>query len=172
MPRWWLSIGCTAGSRARPSRAIFDVKQGAGGRQPWASKRCPNNADPDPSDTTAAACLTDGQISTIQFIYSRYAFASPLANGVKTFGMWLLGVTGFLMRNLAANPLDYVEGGPLNGRRRELSSWLDSTSPDLTRFATRGGKMIVTIGTDDTLASPGARCWPTGSSARPHPVHR
>ena len=172
-------------------RAIFDVKQGARGRQPWASKRCPNNVDPDPADTTAAACLTDGQISTLQFVYSRYAFAAPLANGVRTFGMWLpntdpsgsglisdvrfkgqegaaadapmhshlgvLGVTGFLMRNLAANPLDYVEGGPLNSRRHELSPWLDSTSPDLTRFANRGGKMIVTIGTDDTLASPGAQ---------------
>ena len=69
----------------------------------------------------------------------------------------VLGVTGFLLRNLSANPLDYVEGGPLNGRRQELSSWLDSTSPDLTRFAKRGGKMIVTIGTDDTLASPGAQ---------------
>jgi len=172
-------------------RAIFDVKQGASGRKPWASKRCPDNVDPNPADTTAAACLTDGQIATLEFVYSRYAFASPLANGVRTFGMWLpntdpsgsglisdvrfkgqegaaadapmhshlgvLGVTGFLLRNLSANPLDYVEGGPLNGRRQELSSWLDSTSPDLTRFAKRGGKMIVTIGTDDTLASPGAQ---------------
>ena len=34
-------------------RAIFDVKQGAKGRQPWASKRCPNNVDPDPADTSA-----------------------------------------------------------------------------------------------------------------------
>jgi feruloyl esterase len=61
------------------------------------------------------------------------------------------------MRDLAANPLDYVEGGPLNARRRELSAWLDSTNPDLSRFARRGGKMIVTIGTNDTLASPGAQ---------------
>jgi feruloyl esterase len=172
-------------------RAIFDVKQGAKGRQPWASTRCPNNVDPDPADSTAAACLTDGQISTLQFVYSRYAFATPLENGVRTFGMWLpntdpsgsglisdvrfrgqegaapdaamhshlgvLGVTGFLMRDLKANPLDYVEGGPLASRRRELSQWLDSTSPDLTKFAARGGKIIVTIGTDDTLASPGAQ---------------
>jgi feruloyl esterase len=172
-------------------RAIFDVKQGAQGRKPWASKRCPENVDPNPADTTAAACLTDGQISTLEFVYSRYAFASPLANGVRSFGMWLpntdpsgsglisdvrfrgqegaaadapmhshlgiLGVTGFLMRNLAANPLDYVEGGPLNARRQELSPWLDSTSADLTRFEKRGGKMIVTIGTNDTLASPGAQ---------------
>jgi feruloyl esterase len=172
-------------------RAIFDVKQGVKGRQPWAAKRCPNNVDPDPADTSAAACLTDRQIATLQFVYSRYLFASPLANNVTSFGMWLpntdpsgsglisdvrfkgqegaapdaarhshlgvLGVTGFLMRNLAANPLDYVEGGPLSDRRKELSGWLDSTDPDLSRFEKRGGKMIVTIGTDDTLASPGAQ---------------
>lgn len=172
-------------------RAIFDITRGAKGRQPWASKRCPNNVDPDPADSTAAACLTDGQISTLQFVYSRYPFAAPLEKGVRTFGMWVpntdpsgsglisdarfrgqegaapdaamhshlgvLGVTGFLMRDLTANPLDYVEGGPLASRRRELSRWLDSTNPDLTKFAARGGRMIVTIGTNDTLASPGAQ---------------
>src|SRR4029453_8362158 len=68
-----------------------------------------------------------------------------------------LGVTGFLMRDVNANPIEYVEGGPLGARRAQLSQWLDSTDPDLTRFARRGGKMIVTIGTDDTLASPGAQ---------------
>ena len=110
---------------------------------------------PNPADTTAAACLTDGQISTLEFIYRRYTFATPLANGTRTFGMWVpntdpsgsglildpryrgqegapdnapmhshlgvLGVTGFLMRDVAANPLDYVEGGPLNARRAEIS---------------------------------------------------
>ena len=69
----------------------------------------------------------------------------------------VLGVTGFLMRDLSANPLDYEEGGRWNRRREELSSVLDSTDPDLSQFARRGGKMIVTIGTDDTLASPGAQ---------------
>ena len=49
----------------------------------------------------------------------------------------VLGVTGFLMRDLAANPLDYVEGGPLNARRDELSQWLDATNPDLSAFARR-----------------------------------
>jgi feruloyl esterase len=172
-------------------RAIFDVTQGTPNRHPWAAKRCPNNVDPDPSDTSAAACLTDGQISTLEFVYRRYTFAAPLANGVRSFGMWVpntdpsgsglildqrfvgqegapadarmhshlgvIGVTGYLMRDLAANPLDYVEGGPLGPRRRELSSWLDGTDPDLDAFQRRGGKMIVTIGTDDTLASPGAQ---------------
>lgn len=172
-------------------RAIFDVKQGKSGRDPWAAKRCPNNVDPNPADTTAAACLTNGQISTLQFIYTRYPFAAPLANGVKSFGMWLpntdpsgsgllvparyrgqegaapdapmhshlgvLGVTGFLMKDLAANPLDYVEGGKFTARRAELSQWFDATNPDLSAFQKRGGKMIVAIGTNDTLASPGAQ---------------
>ncbi len=172
-------------------RAVFDVKQGAKGRHPWSAKRCPNNVDPDPANSTLSACLTDGQIATLELVYSRYAFASPLANNATTFGMWLpntdpsgsgliadtrfkgqegataespmhrhlgvLGVTGFLMKNPDANPIDYVEGGPLAARRRQLSEWLDSTNPDLSRFERRGGKMIVTIGTDDTLASPGAQ---------------
>jgi feruloyl esterase len=183
-------------------RAIFDVtppgtaSSGSGGqgnrnRNPWAAKRCPNNVDPDPQDTSASACLTDGQISTLQVTYSRYPFATPLANGVRTFGMWVpntdpsgsglilatrfkgqegaaadapmhshlgvLGVTGFLMKDLSANPLDYVEGGAFNRRREELSAVLDSLNPDLSAFAKRGGKMIVTIGTNDTLASPGAQ---------------
>jgi hypothetical protein len=56
-----------------------------------------------------------------------------------------------------ANPLDYVEGGAFNERRRALSEILDSTSPDLSAFARRGGKLIVAIGTNDTLASPGAQ---------------
>jgi feruloyl esterase len=69
----------------------------------------------------------------------------------------VLGVTGFLMKSLSANPLDYTEGGALNRRREELSAILDGTNPDLSAFQKRGGKMIVTIGTNDTLASPGAQ---------------
>jgi hypothetical protein len=171
-------------------RAI-DVSQGARGRRPWAARRCPGNVDPDPADTSANACLTDAQIATLEFTYSRYPFATPLAYGTTTFGMWVpntepsgsglilngrfrgqegaaadaplhshlgvLGVTGFLMKDLSANPLDYVEGGAFNARRQQLSAMLDSTNPDLAPFVKRGGKMIVTIGTNDTLASPGAQ---------------
>jgi hypothetical protein len=172
-------------------RAIFDVTQGARNRKPWAAKRCPNNVDPNADDTSANACLTDGQIATLELVYSRYRFATPLAFGARSFGMWVpntdpsgsglilnarfrgqegatdtapmhshlgvLGVTGFLMKNTSANPLDYVEGGAFDRRRRELSPILDSTNPDLAAFQKRGGKMIVTIGTNDTLASPGAQ---------------
>ena len=150
-----------------------------------------DGVDPDPSDKTASARLTDGQIETLKFIYSRYKFATPLANGVKSFGMWVpntdpggsglivdtryrgqegaaetapihshlgvLGAQGSSMQNLQANPLDYVEGGPLTKRRLEISDWLDATNPDLSAFYRRGGKLIVTIGTNDTLASPGAQ---------------
>jgi hypothetical protein len=172
-------------------RAILDRTQAPRNSNPWNAKRCPNNIDPNPGDTSANACLTDGQIATLNFVYSRYPFATPLANGVKTFGMWVpntdpsgsglivpsryrgqegvgdnapmhtqlgaLGVTGFLMQNLKANPLDYVEGGPLDARRREISLTLDSTNPDLKAYYKHGGKLIVTIGTNDTLASPGAQ---------------
>jgi hypothetical protein len=172
-------------------RAIFDMSQGNPNRNPWASKRCPNNVDPNPADTSANACLTDGQISTLKLVYSRYKFATPLANGTTSFGMWVpnidpsgsglimnarfkgqegaaeeaqnhshlgvLGMTGFLMKDIRANPLDYVEGGAFNARRVEMSAWLDSTNPDLSAFVKRGGKMIVAIGTNDTLASPGAQ---------------
>jgi hypothetical protein len=172
-------------------RARFDMSQGSPERNPWESKRCPNNVDPNPADTSPAACLTDGQIATLKIVYSRYRFATALANNARTFGMWLpntdpsgsglivdtrfkgqegavenapmhahlgvLGVTGFLMGDPQSNPIDYVEGGALDRRRRELSEWLDSTDPDLSRFAARGGKLIVAIGTDDTLASPGAQ---------------
>jgi hypothetical protein len=173
------------------ARSLFDMSEDDPNRDPWAALRAPNGVDPNPSDTSANARLTDGQIETLKFVYSRYQFATPLANGVRSFGMWvpntdpagsgliadqrfrgqegasanapmhshlgILGVTGFLMQNLSANPLDYVEGGPLNQRREQISQWLDSTDPDLSAFYKRGGKMIVTIGTDDTLASPGAQ---------------
>ncbi len=173
------------------ARRLFDVTDGLGTTDPWAALRTPGGIDPNPNDTSASAKLTDGQIKTLEFIYSRYKFATPLANGVTTFGMWVpntdvsgsglmestrylgqegapanarnhshmgvLGVTGFLMKELSANPLDYVEGGKYNKRREELSQWLDSTNPDLSKFYKRGGKIIVTIGTNDTLASPGAQ---------------
>jgi pimeloyl-ACP methyl ester carboxylesterase len=173
------------------ARALFDMSQGDPKRNPWAALRGPDGKDPNPNDTTAAAKLTDGQIETLKLTYSRYKFATPLANGVTTFGMWVpntdpsgsgliantryrgqegaaenapmhthlgvLGVTGFLMQDLQANPLDYVEGGKWDKRRVEISQWLDSTNPDLSAFYKRGGKMIVTVGTNDTLASPGAQ---------------
>ena len=180
-------------------RARFDVTRGVPGRDPWSAKRCPNDRDPAPADTASSACLTDGQIATLDFLYRPYEFASPLAHGRTSFGMWLpntgpsewetqltaqyhfehftstrftgqegaaedapvfahigtAGVSGFLMQDLQANPLQYVEGGAFDARRRQLSPWLDATDPDLTAFSQRGGKLIVIVGTNDNMASPG-----------------
>jgi Tannase and feruloyl esterase len=171
-------------------RAIFDVSAGPPGRRPWNARRCPNNVDPDPADTTPAACLTDGQISTLELTYTPYKFPAPLAHGVRRFGMWvptidpsgsglilggrfrgqegaapdapahsalgILGVTGWLQQNLSANPLDFTEAA-FSSRRRQLSEWADATDPDLSAFHRRGGKILMAIGAQDTLASPGAQ---------------
>jgi hypothetical protein len=173
------------------ARAIFNVNDGIGTTDPWAALRAPNNTDPDPSDKSESAKLTDEQIKTLEFVYSPYKFATPLANGVKAFGMWLpttepdgfgmiaaqrfkgqegvgdeapvhgslgtLGVSGFLMQDIKANPLDYVEGGQWNQRREQISEWLDSDNPDLSAFYKNGGKIIITIGAMDNIASPGAQ---------------
>jgi hypothetical protein len=170
------------------SRAIFDVTDGIGPADPWALLRAPEGGVPNSNDT---ATLTDGQIKTLELSYSPYKFSTPLANRVKSFGMWLpttepdgfgmitgtrykgqegagenapmhtslgvLGVTGFLMQDTKANPLDYVEGGALNKRREEISEWLDATNPDLSAFYKHKGKIIVTIGTMDNVASSGAQ---------------
>jgi feruloyl esterase len=173
------------------ARAIFNVNDGVGPTDPWAALRAPNNIDPDPNDKSESAKLTNEQIKTMEFVYSPYTFATPLANGVTSFGMWLpttepdgfgmiagqrfkgqegagenapvhgslgtLGVTGFLMQDIKANPLDYVEGGQWNKRREQLSEWLDSTNPDLSVFYKNGGKIIITIGAMDNIASCGAQ---------------
>src|SRR5580704_7374380 len=81
--------------------------------------------------------------------------ATPEAAAYSSLG--ILGVTAFLMGDVQANPLDYVEGGKFEARRQELSAILDATNPDFAAFAKRGGKMIVTIGTNDTLASPASQ---------------
>lgn len=173
------------------ARAIFNINDDVGPDDPWAALRTPGDVDPDPEDESANAKLTDGQIETLELSYSSYQFATPLANGVESFGMWMpttepdgfgmitgirfkgqegagadapmhtslgiLGVTGFLMQDLNANPLDYVEGGKWNKRREEISEWLDSTDPNLSAFHSRGGKIIMTIGAIDNVASCGAQ---------------
>lgn len=173
------------------SRALFDVTDGIGTVDPWAALRGPDGKDPNPEDNSVSARLSDEQIKTLEFVYSRLKFPAPLANGVKSFGMWLptidpesfgtiapsrykgqegasdnaqvhsslgvLGVTGFLMQNLSANPLDYTEDKAMIKRRKQISGWLDATNPDLNAFYKHGGKIILTIGTQDFIASSGAQ---------------
>ena len=180
-------------------REIFNVNDRAGPAAPWASRRCPDGRDPDPADTSERACLTEGQIGTLQFIFSSQPFEAPRAHGTRSFGMWApstevavgglppasgnallndiryrgqegaspdarifsslgsIGFTGMLLQDLAANPLTATLDATRSARQKTLSGWLDSTDPDLRAFQRRGGKLIVAIGTNDTLASPGAQ---------------
>jgi feruloyl esterase len=71
-------------------REVFDVaRHPPGSPSPWAGIRCPGNVDPNPADNSANACLTDGQISTMEFQHTPYRFAEPVANGLTQFAMWL-----------------------------------------------------------------------------------
>jgi feruloyl esterase len=206
-------------------RAIFNVKDGIGEKDPWGPKRCPNDVDPDPADASQDACLTSGQIETLQVFFSSIDADAKLANGRTNFGMWApttavgnaatlsgaaaaatpaaraggaaagggrgagpmvggmpgggflaaqrfrgqegaapdapsfnnqgtIGVVGFVMQDLDANPIDY-DVRRHRARREQLSQWLDSTDPDFSAFRKRGGKLLVTVGTDDTTASSG-----------------
>jgi feruloyl esterase len=195
-------------------RAIFNVNDGIGESDPWSAKRCPDDVDPDPEDASQNACLTSGQIETVEFVFSDFAPDARLPNGRTTFGMWApatavgnaaaltgaaaaspadaaaaggrggfpggglfngqrflgqegapadarpfvalgsIGVNGFMMQDIGANPLDY-DVDVYRERREQIAAWLDTTDPDLGRFRASGGRMIVVIGTDDTIASSG-----------------
>ena len=71
------------------ARAIFNVKDKYGPKDPWAKLRAPGNVDPNPNDTSANAKLTDGQIKTMEFVYSPYEFATPLGKWRKI--IWHVG---------------------------------------------------------------------------------
>jgi hypothetical protein len=173
------------------ARAIFNVNDGVGPADPWAALRAPEGKDSNPDDKSISARLTDGQINTLEMVYSQYKFPEPFSYGSRSFGMWLptispddfgtitgtryqgqegagenaqvhsslgtLGVTGFMMKDVKANPLDYPGDVKLLARRKELSEWLDATNPDLRPFYKHGGKIIITVGTMDFIASSGAQ---------------
>lgn len=195
-------------------RAVFNVNDGIGESDPWAARRCPDDIDPDPEDASQNACLTSGQIETVEFVFSNFEPDANLPNGRTTFGMWApavavgnaaaltgraapgsgdggaaggfggfpggglfsaqrflgqegapadarafsalgsIGVNGFMMQDVDANPLDY-DVDRYRARREQVAAWLDTTNPDMSDFLERGGKMIVAVGTDDTIASSG-----------------
>jgi hypothetical protein len=137
-------LGASAPSGGRPSG---EMPSGAPGG------RTPSNG--------ASSGMPGGGINMAGsnlFVSTRYKGqegASPDSGTLGTSVM--LGVTGFIMKDLSANPLDYVEGGKYNDRRVQISQWTDSTNPDLSAFYKHGGKLIVTIGTNDTAVYPGTQ---------------
>jgi feruloyl esterase len=85
----------------------------------------------------------------------RYRGQEGAAPDAPLFGnQGTIGVVGFVMQDLDANPLDLDEK-KVRARRELVSGWLDSTNPDLAEFRRRGGRLLVTVGTDDTTASSG-----------------
>lgn len=89
------------------------------------------------------------------FVAQRYRGQEGAAADAPVFStLGSNGVNGFVMQDLDANPLDY-DTAKFRARREQTSAWLDSTDPDLAAFRRRGGKLIVVVGTDDTIAPSG-----------------
>jgi len=136
---------------------------------PYAAIRCPGG------DDAGDTCLSDAQISTLNLIHSPNKYSFDLGNGVDSFPGWQVGsestsnspyprtqpnisaanapnafltaVTGTTTFNsLTFQPTDYVGGV------QYLSSTIYATNPDLTRFAARGGKLVLKANTADYTA--------------------
>ena len=89
------------------------------------------------------------------FVAQRYRGQEGAAADAPVFStLGSNGVNGFVMQDLDANPLDYATA-KFRARREQTSQWLDSTNPDLAAFRRRGGKLVVIVGTDDTIAPSG-----------------
>ena len=89
------------------------------------------------------------------FVAQRYRGQEGAAADAPVFStLGSNGVNGIVMQDLDANPLDY-DTAKYRARREQTSAWLDSTDPDLTAFRRSGGKLVVIIGTDDTIAPSG-----------------
>lgn len=104
--------------------------------------------------TTAANGKGMGQLFSDQRFQGQEG-ADESAKVYRTLGVE--GVTGIMMQDSQANPLDYDPEGKHQARRLKVSSWLDATNPDFGAFNKRGGKMLVVIGTNDAIASTGAQ---------------
>ncbi len=63
------------------------------------------------------------------------------------------GIQGFITQNLTQDPLAFDPNTAVT-RIQQVSSWTDAVSTDLTRFASKGGKMLLTHGTSDDSISP------------------
>ncbi|MCC6196628.1 MAG: tannase/feruloyl esterase family alpha/beta hydrolase [Burkholderiales bacterium] len=62
-------------------------------------------------------------------------------------------IQGFLTRDLTYDPLAFQPDAWV-ARIQEVSAWTDAVSTDLSRFASRGGRMLLTHGTIDDSITP------------------
>jgi hypothetical protein len=85
----------------------------------------------------------------------RYRWQEGAAETAPVFAtLGTLGVTGFVMQDVTANPLDFSLEKH-GARYAQIAQWLDSTQADFNTFAKQGSKLIITVGTDDTIAPSG-----------------
>jgi feruloyl esterase len=111
----------------------------------------PPGAGPPPRGPPLMAMAPPGGL----FVAQRYRGQEGAAADAPVFStLGSNGVNGFVMQDLEANPLDYSTV-KFRARREQTSQWLDSTSPDLAAFRRSGGKLVVIVGTDDTIAPSG-----------------
>ncbi len=83
-------------------------------------------------------------VSKIPFIPGGSAFQLFPANGA---------IRGFLTQDMTYDPLAFVPDQWV-ARIQEVSHWTDAVSTDLTRFASRGGKLLLSHGTiDDSIST-------------------
>jgi pimeloyl-ACP methyl ester carboxylesterase len=118
----------------------------------------PRGATPPPGAVPPARAPPGGMAMAppgALFVAQRYRGQEGSATDAPVFSaLGSNGVNGFVMQDLDANPLAY-DTAKYRARREQTSQWLDSTDPDLTAFRRRGGKLIVIVGTDDTIAPSG-----------------
>lgn len=131
--------------------------------------RCPDGTDAGDS------CLSDAQVASVNQIHGAVTFPFPLNGGWTSFPGWSTGgelpgnwktltarpdpATANIgwLRGLVADPtvnaleLDLARH---KDRIQELSALLDATSPDLSAFRRRGGKLLWKVNTADYTANP------------------
>jgi Tannase and feruloyl esterase len=153
-------------------------------------KRCPGGAaGPD--------CFSDAQLALIRAYVSPYRLGLTLANGQRDLPGYGVGgetLPGNIIPVVVAPPdkpddavgsARYASGdvryffvrdpefvGQIDMARhgnqiRRVSSLMDTTDPDLTRFHRRGGKLIMRSNTADALVAPGV-AWRYYEAVRAH----
>ena len=139
--------------------------------QPFAAIRCPGGVD------TGSACLSDAQLAVLDSYHAPTGFPYALPDGFNPFAGWQVGSEASnnslyfnTQPNLAAtnnaspmlvatvgttpfnsllfNPTTYASGV------QYVMSTLHPTSPDLSAFKARGGKLLMKSNSADYVANP------------------
>jgi feruloyl esterase len=138
---------------------------------PYANIRCPGGAD------TGNTCLSDAQIATLNLFHAATQYPFALGYGFSSFAGWevgsestanglysatqpsltnanapspmLVATVGTTSYNsLLFRPEDYPAGV------QYVTSVIHATNPDLSRFAARGGKLVLKSNSTDYTANP------------------